>query len=1246
MHQSANGNIWLEGNTMVAAVTVPNDFPENPLSVQRISYRVFDINNGLPSIDIYNLFITNLYNKQTGIQLTNNTCFKFNPAQNTWQQVLPGLQNQNPESAGSELVYDSFRQGYWGLFNQSLQLLKNGKVQQQLNLPDLNILCNRYHISSRHFYADKEGNLWMLAMYNNGRHLYRIIPSDVNHGKPPVAEPLFKDEKAWVEFKSLLPDKQGTIWLGTVGHGLVQLVPKPKYFTHYLAGHSINSIRHIPNSQNLYIQKGSTAYRFQPPNTLETTTITFQNKQYPAVSMLAASGGAIIVRSIETTHLKNHLLYCRLPNGTEQMYILPESYFADPLFEDRQRRVWLAGSMGIFACLLPNADTLLTYSYQHVLQTDNSNLTIKQMYQSADDNFWIATQQGLLQMAAPLQQQPTFKRWKTDPNNPYSLSSNAIMAVLDDPAQPERFLWVATNGNGLNKMDKTTGNCIHFTKNNGLPDNVVYGILADSLGRLWLSTNFGLSCFTPQTNHFRNFTAEDGLQDNEFNNQSFFKDEQGTMYFGGINGLTAFKPESILPDANLAPVFFTELKINNQFTDLRDSLGILQLPLEFSETIYLKYYQNFLTISYATLNYAQKNNSTYYYKLDGIDKDWVFANHNAELSYPNLAPGHYTLQVANVNQSGLRNPHPATLQVVITPPWWRSRVAYITYALLLLAAIAGAFRFQANRLKLQNQLLFKQKEAQNLQALDELKTRFFTNITHEFRTPLTLILEPVKQLLQNPKATDFSTQHRIILNNATRLLALVNQLLDLSKLEDGKLQTNWVEGDLLLILREIYDYFLPLVHKKNQTLVWQTKLTELQGVTDRQMLEKITYNLLSNAHKFTPNGGKITLRIGQTDPNFWTLTVEDSGIGMAPENLPHIFDRFYQTDNSLTRRGEGTGIGLALVKELCQLLNAQISVNSEPGKGTEFTLTFPLYPQGAVAANTLSAAGKLAFKEILEAETQPIEGITTQPNKENANTVLLVEDNAEMRQYLTMVLTQHGYAIAEAPNGKQGLELARQIMPDLIITDVMMPEMDGYQMTQLLKSDAVTSHIPIVILTAKGRTESKIEGYRRGADAYLPKPFSTEELLVRLAQLLHMRRLLQEKFAQATLPNATQTLPHQAEEEEAEKLLSDIDRQWLQTLRNAIQEKLPDEHFIVDNLLPTLFMSRTQFYAKVKALTGETPARLLRNARLDKAYQLLAEQPGLRIQEVVLMVGLNDTKHFAVLFKERFGILPQQLIRK
>jgi len=1125
-------------------------------------------------------------------------------------------------------------------------LFKNGKVQQQLSLPDLNILCNRYHISSRHFYADKEGKLWLLAMHN-GRHLYRITPTDVNGGKPPVAEALFKDEKKWAEFNMLLPDKYGNIWLGTVGYGLLQIVPKPHFFTHYLAGHSVNNIRPTPNSQSLYIHKGVKAFRFQMPNTLEPLYINALNKQYQAVSVLTTSNKTMVTRFYEALDFnKEHLLHCRFANGTEQIHTLPDSYFADPLIEDRQHRIWLAGSMGVVACLLPNADSLLTYSYRHVLKTGDSNLGIKQLYQSADDNFWLATQQGLLQMTAPTGQQPTFKIWKTDPSNRYSLSSNAIMAVLDDPAQPNRFLWVATNGNGLNKMDKTTGNCIHYTKKNGLPDNVIYGILADSLGRIWLSTNFGLACFTPQNNHFRNFTAANGLQDNEFNNQSFFKDKNGIMYFGGINGLTAFKPESILPDADFAPVFFTELKINNQPTDLRDSLSILQLPLEFSETIYLKHYQNFLTIGYAALNYTPKNNNVYYYKLEGIDKDWVFANHRTELNYPNLDPGRYTLRVANVNQSGLRNPNPTSLQVVIAPPWWRSSVAYSIYTALLIAAIAGAFRFQANRLKLQNQLLFKQKEAQNLQALDELKTRFFTNITHEFRTPLTLILEPVRQLLQQPELDKFKKQHRIIYNNAHRLLALVNQLLDLAKLEDGKLQTNWAEGDLLLILHEIFNAFQPPANKKHQNLIWQTNLTELQGVTDRQMLEKITFNLLSNAHKFTPQGGTIILNIGQNNPHEWTLTVTDSGIGIAPENLTHIFDRFYQTDNSLTRHNEGTGIGLALVKELCALLGATITVNSTPGKGTEFALTFPLYQKGSVAAHVLSAPGNLTFNEVIQADTQPLTSIATPPNPKNTNTILLVEDNAEMRQYLSIVLAQNGYAIAEAQNGKQGLELARQIMPDLIITDVMMPQMDGYQMTQLLKSDTITSHIPIVILTAKGRTESKIEGYRRGADAYLPKPFSTEELLVRLAQLLHMRRLLQQKYAQVRLPDTTQTPPNQADAVEAENLLSDIDRQWLQNLHNAIQEKLSDENFLIDNLVPALLMSRTQFYAKVKALTGLTPARLLRNARLDKAYRLLNQQPNLRLQDLVLMVGLNDAKHFTAQFKERFGILPQQMIKK
>jgi signal transduction histidine kinase/DNA-binding response OmpR family regulator len=804
---------------------------------------------------------------------------------------------------------------------------------------------------------------------------------------------------------------------------------------------------------------------------------------------------------------------------------------------------------------------------------------------------------------------------------------------------------------GLNRLDKKTGECVRYTTANGLGDNVINGILADDYGNLWLSTNKGLSCFNIAHTYFRNYTTVDGLVNTEFNHQTYTKRPNGQLLFGGIDGIDALYPKDFLPDTTFAPVYFTALKINNKPVVVRDESGILPRSLAYTDAIYLRHTQNMVTVGFAALRFDKFGTESYQYKLEGADPDWVLAGSRTEASYSNLSPGNYTLSVASLNEAGDRNPHLTVLYITIAAPWWRTWAAYFCYALFLLLIAYFVVQAQIKRVRLQDEVTYKEKEAQQMQALDELKSRFFANITHEFRTPLTLIVEPARQIAETDSIDLAHVQVHIIRNNANRLLALVNQLLDLSKIESGKVQINWSEGDLWLIIEEVTTWFQPVIDKKRQILRIECALDTLEGITDRQGLEKIVYNLLSNAHKFTPEGGTITVKVTQPAPDSWQIEVKDNGIGIAPEKLPHIFDRFYQADNALTRSNEGTGIGLALVKELTELLGGTIAVASELGKGTTFTLTFPTRSAAAEGQYTTDKTVSALLEREMEAAIAQV--VTNETDTADRSTVLLVEDNADMRQYLELVLTQKGYAVLQAENGRIGLEKARETVPDLIITDVMMPEMDGYELTEKLKNNPITSHIPIMILTAKGRQESKLTGYRKGADAYLPKPFQTEEVLIRLQQLLDTRRKMQQKYQATQLlpgentPTPTDLAPPQTDAPiTSEPQIQQIDRDWIAQLAAIIEARLSDERFTVDDLPTLVYMSRTQFYAKVKALTGLTPARILRDIRLKTAYQLVVTQPDITLESLAKQVGVNDIRHFSIIFKQQFGISPQDIILK
>lgn len=1221
--------LWITTATGITKVSVPDDFPSNPQAKAGIQYTMYALGKNLPA-RTSNATLTSVVLPEgligVAVKAAANEFLSFDPLRKTWKHhpIEPFLAITEEQLA---LSGPHNNHTLWFIRSSHLYCWKEGKVQfgSLLIYPTPTPLNDN---GNEAIHQDAAGNLWIVT--NNG--LYLISSQNLQKGQP-ILVPILTDH-----VKNAYLDRQQRLWVGTTGYGLrTLLVNKPK-MEHWLPKTSVYRMwPHQKNCLLVGLPYPHLALTDQgEPSTLPVPLL--PEFTYAATPPQNNTLYTLTGRVNEWGFLNKYA-----ENADKPTFSLPFRYrcqFNEPLLKDRRGNVWIGFTDGKIACLWNGTDSLRYYDYHSLWQKPQSIQT-KAIYESANGTVWLSTTQGLVEMTPAASQKVTFRLRQSGGAN--QLSSNAILSVLDDPAAPQHFLWVCTNGGGLNKMDKRTGLCIRYTKQNGLPDDVVYGVLPDNNGNLWMSTNFGISRFNPAKNYFRNYTAaEDGLQDNEFNTASFFKHPDGRLMFGGINGISVFNPKDFAPDTSFAPVFFTELKVNNQVVNVRDSSGILKEALEQTNVLPLLYNQNFLTLSFAALDFKQMGKSNYYYKMEGVDADWVFGGQRTEVSYPNLSPGTYTLSVANINEAGDRNPHPAVITFEISPPWWRSWVAYFLYALTVGGLAYRYFQFRLRRIKLQNELHFKEKEAQQLQALDELKNRFFNNVTHEFRTPLTLIIEPARQLLKSNDGV-VKSQAGIIYNNSNRLLELVNQLLDIAKLEDGKLNLHFVEGDLLLIVRDIFDFFAPLAQTKRLTLVWDCSLSRLEGVNDRQLLEKVTYNLLSNAVKFTPEGGTITLKIVIAGASQWQLSVADTGIGIAPEQLPHIFDRFYQADSSHTRRSEGTGIGLALVKELLNLINGTIEVHSTVNKGTQFRLTLPVYaiPQ---AVPLTPYSGETDLPTDLASYSIPNEKPGTEADENTRSIVLVAEDNAEMRQYLRMVLQQGGYTVLEAANGALGVELAMEYIPDLIISDIMMPEKDGYELTELLKNNLMTSHIPIVLLTAKGKPESKLEGYRRGADAYLPKPFHTEELLIRMQQLLEVRRALQQKYA---LQTAATDLPatQNAQEEETPEL-SPLDVAFMARIYQYMEENLNSEQLSIENLTREFAMSRSQLFRKITTLTGVTPARLVRNYRMNTAYRLLQEDKKVQISEVMLAVGFDDPKYFARVFREYFHVSPQSVAKK
>ncbi len=627
---------------------------------------------------------------------------------------------------------------------------------------------------------------------------------------------------------------------------------------------------------------------------------------------------------------------------------------------------------------------------------------------------------------------------------------------------------------------------------------------------------------------------------------------------------------------------------------------------------------NQLTFSWSGLHTRNPEKLLYSYFLEGQDRSWSPPIKENKASYINLPPGGYTFKVRAVNGIGIWS-DTASYAFTVRAPWYWSWWSKTWYGLLLFSGLFAFYRFQLNR-------RLAAAENARLIELDKVKTRLYTNITHEFRTPLTVIEGMIGQMEENPKDW-FREGIAIIRRNCGYLLHLVNQLLDLRKLESGKMKADYIQGDLIPYLRYIAESFDSLAGVKQIEVHFISTLDRLIMDYDPEKLLHLVSNLLSNAVKFTPDGGNIYLMVERIGDEM-RLRIQDTGIGIPPDKLSRIFERFYQVDDSATRKGEGTGVGLALVWELVGLFSSRIEVNSTPGKGTEFTVWLPIR-QTALPAEGIPIQGATQRLAAFQVVSDKKDELLQSGYDSDFPLVLIVEDNMDVIRYLRACL-QDDYRIEAAHNGREGIEKALELLPDIVISDVMMPEKDGYELSRTLKKDLRTSHIPIVLLTAKADLPSKIEGLEMGADEYLPKPFHKDELEVRIRKLIELRKQLQHKFGDWDFQEKLRR--------KSEKQLSPEER-FLQKALKLVEENLSDEDFGLEQLRKELLISRTQLHRKIKALTGDSTTKFIRNIRLQKARELLITED-LQISEIAYRVGFKSLAHFSQSFSEKFGVSP------
>jgi signal transduction histidine kinase/DNA-binding response OmpR family regulator len=800
-------------------------------------------------------------------------------------------------------------------------------------------------------------------------------------------------------------------------------------------------------------------------------------------------------------------------------------------------------------------------------------------------------------------------------------------------------LWVGTADEGLNFREKGKDVFTNFRIENGLISNTVKSILADQNGNLWIGGNRGLSRFDIKTGSFTNYTSEDGLSSNNFFDDASLRSSTGKFFFGSSKGFTTFYPDSIRTTQAEPKLYFSDLKINNQSVRPGETASPLKKHIRLTKDIQLSYDQRSFTIDFVALNNNQSSHS-YCYKLEGFDSDWNCSGPGHNATYTNIDPGHYVFLVKAANREGVWTTAPLRLEITIEQVFWKTWWAICFYLALIVLVVYFLMKIRIDRLKMKSQLTLERLAREQEHELSESKTQFFTNISHEFRTPLSLVLMPLESLMGNNEVPS-QLRDRIFSahKNADRMMRLVNELMDFNKLESGNLQLNVQHGELVRFIVETSASFNEMAERRNITFTVDHNMTELTGWFDKDKLERIIFNVLSNAFKFTYDGGEINLIVktkhaviaNGTLCNCLELVIIDNGMGISSDEIPHIFEKFYQAKSSTKISTAGTGIGLSLTKALVELHQGRISAESIPDHVTTFTILLPVDAIAYQVEEDIETPADIVYtKNDINYALNPVEG--DDKSKGDKAQILVVEDNLELRDYLVLELKKE-YTVLEAGNGEEGLALALAKNPDLIISDIMMPLKDGIDFCNSIKSDINTSHIPFIFLTAKATVDDQVKGVNSGADLYVSKPFSIRYLIAHIHQIISSRQSLYTRFSQDVylMPSKLAT--------------NEIDQAFLQKAIDYIVNNLQDSQFSVDSLAELFNISKMQVYRKIKALTGKSVVEFIRMVRVKQAVKLM-DTHKFTLSEIAFQTGFSSSSYFTRSFKEEYGKTPSEYLQR
>lgn len=859
-----------------------------------------------------------------------------------------------------------------------------------------------------------------------------------------------------------------------------------------------------------------------------------------------------------------------------------------------------------------------------------ASLQINTLFRDSKRRVWIGSNAGLLLYVPQTREVRSFDPLPAAAGATPPRRDLAVMCITEDS---QHNVWIGSQ-QGLFRYNCADNTFTRYTVADGLPNDVVYGILEDDLARLWLSTNGGLSCFDPRQETFRNYTRRDGIANNQFNLYSYCRSRDGVFWFGGIGGITLFRPHDLVdnpfaPEAQIVGVEVADAASDRRVRFERDSLGRVTVA-SFPSC------RNIFSVRFVAVNPLAGGRNTFSYKLEGFNTRW-YETSNLEASYSNLKPGNYLFKVRAANNDGHWSDRTAEVEIRVLPMWWQTLAARILWVLLALGAVAGGIYAVMGRMKMQLQLRLERMEKKSIGELSQEKIRFYINLAHELRTPLTLIMSPLQEIRERGTNDKYvSSRLNYIYRNSLKLLHIVNQLLDYRKAELGMFKMKVAVQDVDGIVAEVFSMFEEVAQSRDMDYILSSDLKGEQLPVDRMFLEMMLTNLLSNAFKFTPDGGIIRVALQRGEGNF-SLTVRDSGIGIPPAEQQRVFERFYQIHDSHS----GSGIGLSIVRRIVELHQGTISLRSEPGNYTEFRITLPddlsVYPEEKragehdVRGSIIRDSEKFLPEEW--SDPAPAEFVSEEETDDRKQGLILVaEHNPDVSGYVADHFKPR-YNVRIVGDGNEVLELLKQLEPDIIIADKLLPGLDGLKLCQAVKQNIRTCHIPVVILSTEGSVEEQIAATEAGADVYLSMPLSISLLSAKVNNLLKARYRMRHKYSDDT-------------EIDPDQITSNaMDGEFLKKAIRIVEENMDNEEFSSNDFSKALCMSRSNLHLKMKSVTGESATKFIRKIRFNYACKLLLERKH-SIAEISAMVGFNSPSYFATSFKKHVGCLPTEYVRQ